>query len=151
VSSIQYLGYTFICNGTDDSRCGSGDAPREDCKPKNINNNQRPGCCDNVRPFAVYSPLEFAYLKTGDCDTKALFAFTILKGLGYNNVSVIYGDVKGGGHAMLGVKIPNPSTSGHFIRDYDGQKIYAWETTGNSWRLGQRIWNPWKNWKIGIK
>ena len=28
------------------------------------------GCCNDVDPFGVYSPFEFAYKKTGDCDTK---------------------------------------------------------------------------------
>ena len=150
VSSIQYIGYTYICAGTEDSRCGFNDATKEDCKPKNVANIGTPGCCDNVIPWAVYSPFEFAYLRTGDCDTKSLFAYTILKGLGYNNVFVLHGKVEAGYHAMLGVKTPNPPSRGRYIRDYDGQKIYAWETTSGASRLGQKVWDSWTEWEIGL-
>jgi hypothetical protein len=150
VSSIQYIGYTYICAGTEDSRCGFNDASKEDCKPKNVANIGTPGCCDNVIPWAVYSPFEFAYLRTGDCDTKSLFAYTILKGLGYNNVFVLHGKVEAGYHAMLGVKTPNPPSRGRYIRDYDGQKIYAWETTSGASRLGEKVWNSWTEWEIGL-
>ncbi len=150
VSSIQYIGYTYICSGTDDSRCGFNDATKEDCRPKNVANNGIPGCCDNVKPWAVYSPFEFAFFRTGDCDTKSLFAYTILKGLGYNNVYVIHGKVEAGYHAMLGIKTPNPPVRGRYIRDYDGEKIYAWETTCGESRLGEKVWNSWTEWNIGL-
>ena len=150
VSSIQYIGYTYICAGTEDSRCGFNDATKEDCKPKNVANIGTPGCCDNVIPWAVYSPFEFAYLRTGDCDTKSLFAYTILKGLGYKNVFVLHGNVEAGYHAMLGVKTPNPPSRRRYIRDYDGQKIYAWETTTGASRLGQKVWDSWTEWEIGL-
>jgi hypothetical protein len=142
VSSIQFTGYTYVCLGMDDSRCGIGRAPAENCVPL--------GCCDNVKPYAVFSPFEFAYNKTGDCDTKALFAFTILKGLGYDNVSVIHGATEGGGHAMLGVKVPNPPVIGQYIHDRDGQKIYAWETTAGAYRLGESFLPNLDNWTIGL-
>ena len=151
ISSIQYIGYTWICAGTNDSKCGNNSAPLEECKPKNIGGIVDPGCCDNIIPYAVYSPFEFAYYRTGDCDTKALFAYTILKGLGYNNVCVIHGDTDRGKHAMLGIKIPNPPFNRHFIRDYNGQKIYAWETTANNFKLGQKVWDSWTNWEIGLE
>jgi hypothetical protein len=150
VSSIQYIGYTYICVGNEFSRCGLNDATKEDCRPKNAANFGIPGCCDNIKPWGVYSPFEFAYFRTGDCDTKSLFAYTILKGLGYKNVFVLHGNVEAGYHAMLGVKTPNPPSRGRYIRDYDGQKIYAWETTTGASTLGQKIWSSWTDWKIGL-
>jgi hypothetical protein len=150
VSSIQNIGYTYVCSGESNSRCGL-DSPKEDCRPP------RPGffsddmgCCDNVIPLAVYAPFEFAYQRTGDCDTKALFAYTILKELGFNNVAVLIGYTEGGGHSMLGVKVPNPPYNDHFVISNDGAKYYAWEVTQGSNKLGQQCWGSWNNWRISI-
>ena len=151
VSSIQTLGYTFVCDGTRDSRCGQGDATLEDCRPPNLGFfGDDLGCCDNVIPLAVYSPMEFAYQRTGDCDTKALFAYTVLKEMGFTNVAVLIGDTDGGGHSMLGIKIPNPPYNKYYVTDNDGSKYYAWEVTSGNNKLGQECWLTWQGWKISI-
>jgi hypothetical protein len=151
VSSIQTLGYTYICSGDAGSKCGINGDPQEDCRPpKKGFFSDDCGCCDNVIPLGVYSPMEFAFQKTGDCDTKALFAYAILKEMGFTNVAVLIGNANGGGHSMLGVKIPNPPYNKLYVTDNDGSKYYAWEvTTGNS-KLGQECWQTWQDWKISI-
>jgi hypothetical protein len=153
VSSIQTLGYTYVCMGTANSRCGVKDAtPEEDCRPPKTGFLRDDlGCCDNVIPSAVYSPMEFAYQRTGDCDTKALFAYTVLKEMGFTNVAVLVGNTDGGGHSMLGVKIPNPSKNKLYVTDNDGSKYYAWEVTSGNYKLGQECWQTWTDWKISIK
>jgi len=153
ISSIQTLGYTFVCDGSKGGSCGQGDATPEDCRPPNLGFfGDDLGCCDNVIPLAVYSPMEFAYQRTGDCDTKALFAYTVLKEMGFTNVAVLIGQTKGGGHSMLGVKIPNPPENELFVTDNDGSKYYAWEVTAGEGKLGSRgCWQIWKNWGISIK
>ena len=153
VSSIQTLGYTYVCMGTKGSICGQDGATSEDCSPPKTGIfSDDLGCCDNVIPLAVYSPMEFAYQRTGDCDTKALFAYTVLKEMGFTNVAVLIGDVKEGGHSMLGIKISNPYDNELFVTDKDGSKYYAWEVTAGAGRLGSRgRWQIWKKWRISIK
>jgi hypothetical protein len=150
VSSIQALGYTFICSGYQD-RCGINGNPAEDCRPpKKGFFSYDLGCCDNIIPLAVYSPFEFAFQQTGDCDTKALFAYTILKEMGYKDVAVLIGNADGGGHSMLGVKVPNPPYNKLFITHHDGSKYYAWEVTQGDNKLGQNCWSTWDDWRVSI-
>jgi hypothetical protein len=151
VSSIQSIGYTFICSGEPNSTCGRNGVPDEDCRPpKHGFIMDDYGCCDNIIPLAVYSPFEFAFQKTGDCDTKALFAYTILKELGFKNVAVLVGNTDGGGHSMLGVKLPNPPYNDLYVEQNDGSKYFAWEVTQGDNKLGQACWRVWNDWRISI-
>ena len=150
VSSIQYIGYTFICSNNIGQKCQDIAQVSSNCKNSDFANSGSFGCCDGVEPLAVYSPFEFAFKKTGDCDTKALFAYTLLKEIGFNNVYVLIGEVDQGGHSMLGVKLPNPPFNKLYVRDSDGQKVYAWEVTRDSHKLGENCWNVFNNWKISI-
>lgn len=150
VSSIQSLGYTFICDG-EIINCGKNGNPSEDCRPpKKGFFSDDFGCCDNVKPLGVYSPVEFAFNRTGDCDTKSLFAYTILKEMGYKDVAVLIGNANGGGHSMLGVKVSNPPFNKLFIRHNNGSKYYAWEVTQGDNKLGQNCWSTWDDWRISI-
>lgn len=150
VSSIQALGYTFVCDGKV-ANCGRNGSPAEDCRPpKNGFFTDDLGCCDDVKPLGVYAPFEFAFYRTGDCDTKSLFAYTILKEMGYNDVAVLIGNANGGGHSMLGVKVANPPFNKLFIRHNNGSKYYAWEVTQGDNKLGQNCWNAWNDWRISI-
>ena len=150
VSSIQELGYTYICSGEQD-RCGINGHPDEDCRPpKKGFFTDDLGCCDDVLPLAVYAPFEFAFQQTGDCDTKALFAYTILKEMGYKDVAVLIGNANGGGHSMLGVKVPNPPFNKLYVTHNDGSKYYAWEVTQGDNKLGQNCWSKWDDWRVSI-
>ena len=150
VSSIQSLGYTYICSGEQD-RCGENGSPAEDCRPPKTGFLYDDlGCCDNVIPLGVYAPFEFAFQQTGDCDTKSLFAYTILKEMGYKDVAVLIGNTNGGGHSMLGVKVPNPPYNKLYITHSDGSKYYAWEVTQGDYKLGQSCWSTWEDWIVSI-
>jgi hypothetical protein len=133
VSAIQTPPYTYI----EMRNCKQGG----DCKPN--------GCCPYVTPFAVYTPTEYVFQETGDCDTKSLIAYAILKKLNYN-VAVMVGDTHAGPHAMLGVagfpaEIPSSSVR------HNGTIFQPWETTNfaNEFQLGNmRMWRSWRNWKV---
>ena len=138
-SSIQFIPYTLIradenCPCTEDfydyvDKC-------ESLKDGN-------GCCENVLPFAVYAPFEFVIKKTGDCDTRALLAFTILKELGFD-VAVMVSESKR--HSVLGIAIP-PHRSGRidYGKNNYGKKYYLWELTSQDWRFGHGVLgNDWK-------
>src|SRR5690606_10290991 len=80
VGSIQHIPYTLVIHDNSCPRFIGWNYFFEDCSVRDNGN----GCCENVKPFGLYSPLEFAYNKTGDCDTRTVFAYTVLSKLGYD-------------------------------------------------------------------
>jgi len=102
-------------------------------------------CLPNV-PGGVQSPYEFLHNLKGDCDTRSLLGYTILKELGISCsvwVSQSYG------HSILGVGVP----VGNGIYKYvNGIKHYGVELTAKGYRLGMvspQTNNPF-NWDISI-
>ena len=137
-SSIQDIPYTLIIPETNGCPCeqpfGSFSA---NCK---VQSDGR-GCCDEVMPFGVYSPFEFVYKETGDCDTRALLAFTILKEMGFD-VAVMVSDSKS--HSVLGVANIGGAGDSYGTNLY-GKKYYLWELTSQRWRFGWGVeGNDWK-------
>jgi hypothetical protein len=145
VSSIQYIPYTLVAV---EKRCpcnAYGRYYKDLCEP--LPNGD--GCCNNIEPHGVFSPAEFLVKKTGDCDTKALFAFLILNSLGYD-VAVLVGSVGVGYHAMLGVATPKPVVMTKYV-SHQGKIYYPWEVTGGQSRLGDMtMWSIWNNWEVSL-
>jgi len=131
-SSIQFIPYTLVLGNEGKCPCklsfGNFSAF---CK---VQKDGR-GCCSNVLPSGVYSPLEFTYLKTGDCDTRSLFAYTILKQMGFD-VAVMISDSQS--HSVLGVNLPNTNNYSYGI-SLSGKKYALWELTTYDWRLGMEV------------
>jgi hypothetical protein len=119
VSSIQEVPYTWILI----DNCQ--DAPNWAEIKKSGNE-----CLGNIRNYAVQSPVEFVANLKGDCDTKALLLYAILKRFNYD-VCVLVSEQYG--HAMLGINIP---ASGSYVRS-GGVKYYVWETTVKGYDIGQ--------------
>ena len=141
-SSIQDIPYTLISNKINGCPCelsfGSFSA---NCK---VQSDGR-GCCDDVMPFAVYSPFEFVYKETGDCDTRALLAFTILKEMGFD-VAVMVS--KNTSHSVLGVANIGGAGNSYGTNLY-GKKYYLWELTFDSWRFGWSVDGD--DWKTALE
>ena len=140
VSSIQSIEYTWIL----DRNPSCGDffllqmIPPRSCHVK-VNPH---GCCDGVN-FGVYSPVQFAVKRTGDCDTRALFAYTVLKGMGYEVSVMVSNDEH---HSVLGVKVPWIPGDGRRGNNQDGRDYYLWELTAYGPVLGQYIrGNDWRS------
>jgi hypothetical protein len=141
-SSIQFIPYTLILNSTGiEYPPNSGRFLKCPCQTSfgfyinNCNSKIENGCCNDVNPFGVYSPFEFAYKKTGDCDTRALLAFTILKEMGFD-VAVMVSEKKG--HSVLGVYLPN--MAGYSVgKNLNNKKYVLWELTNPDWRLGYPV------------
>jgi hypothetical protein len=146
VSSVQNIPYVYVTPQDCPTRKFDMDFIN-DCRPRK---NSPSGCCGFVLPFGVYSPIEYAVNGSGDCDTKALFACTILKelDLGFYDAVMLSGDVDAGAHAMLGINIFNPPFSYHCVNDINRIKYYAWETTSPGNELGQFVWRTWNNWEV---
>jgi len=146
VSSVQSIPYVLISNESCPNEAFDMQFTN-DCRPRS---GSPSGCCGFILPWGVYSPIEYAVNGAGDCDTKSLFAFTILKelDLGYYEVAMLTGDVDAGAHAMLGVNILNPPYNQIFVKDIWSNKFYAWETTSTGNELGQNVWRTWNNWRV---
>jgi hypothetical protein len=143
ISSIQFIPYTLVLN---EKKCPCEISKRyykDICEPLSRGD----GCCNSIEPYGVFAPAEFLIKKTGDCDTKALFAFVILNSLGYD-VAVLVGSVGDGYHAMLGVATPKTVVRTRYVT-HQGKIYYPWEVTSGNSRLGDmRMWTIWNDWEV---
>lgn len=130
VSSIQNIPYTLVINEPCPYRLGSSLFDGA-CEPlENMS-----GCCGNVMPIGCYSPLEYAANLTGDCDTRAVFAHSILKSLNYD-VAIIVSHIEA--HAMIALNTPFVPENGNvsaYVLDLQLNKYYMWELT-SVWPFG---------------
>ncbi len=138
-SAVQYIPYTLVLGDEADCPCdlpfGSFSA---DCK---VQSDGR-GCCSGVMPNGVYAPAEFMYHKKGDCDTRSLFAYTILNELGFD-VAVMVSIEEG--HSVLGVHLKNKSFPS-YGKDSSGKKYFLWELTARDFQLGYDVkGNDWES------
>jgi hypothetical protein len=86
-------------------------------------------CLPNILG-GVQTPYEFLHNLKGDCDTRSLLAYSILKKMGIPAsiwISETYG------HSVLGVGLP---VAGGFYKNVNGIKHYAVELTAKGFRLG---------------
>lgn len=81
------------------------------------------GCRDSVEPAGVYTPAEFICTMKGDCDTRTLFLFTLMKKMGYD-VAILNGP----GHSMLGCNLVPDNPASPYLSNYTS-RYYFWETT----------------------
>jgi energy-coupling factor transporter transmembrane protein EcfT len=119
VSSIQEVPYTWILP---ESCLGAAN--------KQEINNSGYACLGNVKKYGIQSPLEFMINQKGDCDTKALVVYSILKHFNYDVRMLISEAFE---HALLGINIP---ANGKF-KLHLGKKYYVWETTVKGLDIGQ--------------
>lgn len=144
VSSVQSIPYTWVLDS--DPSCGqswfgSSAIPADNCTV----NSEPSGCCDQVK-YGVFSPIEFAVKKTGDCDTRSLFAFTILKSMGYD-VAIMGSNSEH--HSVLGVKLPGIPGDGKRGNTSDGKNYFLWELTAKGPFLGMSIGGS--DWEVELK
>lgn len=139
VSMIQSIPYVLILD--------------KDCSdPLNLRNNQireliQSGVsCEGNAPFGITTPLQFLSSLKGDCDSRTLILYSILKHYHYN-VAILNSDVYG--HSMLGLYLPN--IQGSYLINA-GIKYYFWETTDYGHQIGeiQRSVGDIRNWKIEL-
>jgi hypothetical protein len=102
--------------------------------------------CSGYAPYGIRTPLEFFTTMEGDCDTRTLLLYTILKHYNYD-VAILNSDVYG--HSILGLSIPGARGA---YKYHQGKKYYFWETTSFGNRLGEldRSIGNINYWKIEI-
>lgn len=89
-----------------------------------------PDCCVGNKAYGIQAPVEFIATLKGDCDSRTVLIFSILKHFGYD-VAILNSDEYR--HSILGLNIP---ASGKF-KAHGGKRYYVWETTSKYFNLGQ--------------
>ncbi|MFY0652738.1 MAG: hypothetical protein JXQ96_11920 [Cyclobacteriaceae bacterium] len=110
VKFVQDIPYSYIIS----EPCGE----MKDGKP-----------CKGDSRFGILSPIEFLYTLKGDCDTRTVLLYGLLKDFGYDALILISNEYL---HSMLAVNIPG---TGDYI-SHKGKKFYFWETTNTGWEPG---------------
>lgn len=110
VKFVQDIPYSFVMS----EPC----EPVKDGKP-----------CQGDSRFGILSPVEFLYTLKGDCDTRTVLLFSLLKNFGYEPLILISNEYL---HSMIALNIP---ATGDYIT-HKGRKFYFWETTNTGWEPG---------------
>jgi hypothetical protein len=119
VSSIQYQPYVWILDVS--------------CNHQNYKYKIRQSgcsCLGYITRYAVQSPYEYISNQKGDCDTRSLLLYTILKHYKYDVVLLTSDYYQ---HAIIGINLPSYGK----YKLYRGKKYYVWETTAEGMRIGQ--------------
>lgn len=88
-------------------------------------------------PWGIYTPLEMIRSKKGDCDSRSVLLYLLLKDFGYD-VAIFYSDYYQ--HAMLGIAQVG---FGDYL-SYGGIRYFFVETTATGWEIGD-IPPEWSN------
>ena len=137
VSMIQDITYVLILDGDCDWRQTRSMAVK-DMLDKGI------PCDPNVNG-GIYSPIEFLSNLKGDCDTRTLTLFKILKHYKYD-VRILNSEEVG--HSILGINQKGLYGQGLI---FDKKKYITWETTAKGIKPGFRLPNIQQNlWKTAI-
>lgn len=122
VSCIQDIPYSFIFQ----EECLSADSYEptirtilKDC----------PDCCMGNVPFGIQNPVSFLQNLKGDCDTRTVIIYSILKHFNYD-VAILNSTFYR--HSILGINLP--ATGVH--KKHYGKKYVVWETTAKYYPAG---------------
>ena len=121
ISSVQYIPYILTVDGN----CSILYKNDRDVRDM-INDGIK---CKSDIYAGLFTPLEFMKYFEGDCDTRTLFIFTILKHFGYD-VKILNSDLYG--HSIIGLNLPSRGS----YKTFQGKRYYTWETTSKYWELG---------------
>ena len=88
-----------------------------------------PECCIGNIKYGIQSPVSFVQNLKGDCDTRTVMIYSILKSFGYD-VAILNSEHYR--HSILGINLP---ASGK-VKVYNGKKYALWETTAKYYSAG---------------
>lgn len=123
VSFVQDIPYALVFQGN----CLDPDAYEDTIKEIL---EECPECCIGNQKFGIQTPVEFLSNLKGDCDTRTMLIFAILKYFGYD-VAILNSDFYL--HSVIGITLPSTGS----YKMYYGKKYYLWETTNKHYKIGQ--------------
>tara|TARA_R110000772_G_scaffold87489_8_gene182408 strand:- start:184 stop:1221 length:1038 start_codon:yes stop_codon:yes gene_type:complete len=122
VSCIQDIPYSFVfqeaCLPANNYEDSIKDI-LEDC----------PECCIGNVPYGIQNPISFIKNLKGDCDTRTVLIYSILKHFDYD-VAILNSNFYR--HSILGLNIPGSGKT----KLYKGKKYILWETTAKYFSAG---------------
>lgn len=121
VTMIQSINYVLVLNGSCNNR-------QEE--PAIIELLRKGVPCIGHAPYGLRTPLQFLSDMKGDCDTRTVVLYNLLKHYGYD-VAIINSQYYT--HSMLGLNLPG--INGNY-KMYEGKRYYFWETTDKGFPLG---------------
>lgn len=126
VSAIQSLPYFLVL----DKSC---DESYNDDFTRNFLANCKTDCCVGYERFGVRTPVEFLSDLKGDCDTRSLLLYQVLKHYNYN-VALLTSDYYK--HAMIAVGFTEALDQPGLSINIGEKKYYMWETTAPGLNYG---------------
>jgi len=122
VSCIQDIPYSFVLQTECPNKENYDDSNRailENC----------PECCIGNIKYGIQNPVSFIKNLKGDCDTRTVIVYSILKYFKYD-VAIVNSDFYR--HSIIGINLPS---SGSF-KVHNGKKYVLWETTAKYYKAG---------------
>lgn len=126
VSAIQSLPYFLVV----EKSCNEN---YNDDFTRNYLANCKTDCCIGYERFGVRTPVEFLSDLKGDCDTRALLLYQVLKHYNYNVALLTSNQYK---HAMIAVGFTEAVPQQGLNISIGDQKYYMWETTARDLNYG---------------
>ncbi|MGK0428329.1 MAG: hypothetical protein ACJAUR_002449 [Ulvibacter sp.] len=136
VSCIQDIPYSFVfqenCLPAENYESSIKDI-LEDC----------PECCIGNVHYGIQNPISFIKNLKGDCDTRTVLIYSILKHFDYD-VAILNSNFYR--HSILGLNIPGSGK----IKLFRGKKYILWETTAKYYSAGvlPSNFNDIKHWNV---
>lgn len=93
-----------------------------------------PECCIGHITYGIQNPVSFLQNLKGDCDTRTVLIYSVLKHFGYD-VAILNSDFYR--HSIIGLNLPG--TGKHKV--HNGKRYYVWETTAPYFELGTLPYN----------
>lgn len=89
-----------------------------------------PDCCIGNIAYGIQNPVSFLQNLKGDCDTRTVLIYSILKQFNYD-VAILNSDFYR--HSILGINLPAKGS----YKTYKGKKYKVWETTTKYFEAGE--------------
>ena len=93
-----------------------------------------PECCIGDVMFGIQNPVSFMQNLKGDCDTRTVIIYSVLREFGYD-VAILNSDFYL--HSIVGINLPASGT----YKLYQGKKYLLWETTAKYYKAGTLPYN----------
>lgn len=123
VSCIQDIPYSFVFQ----TECLPAERYEESIRTLLL---ECPECCIGNKMFGIQNPVSFIQNLKGDCDTRTVLIYALLKHFNYD-VAILNSDFYR--HSIIGLNLPS---SGDYLTHH-GKKYAVWETTAKYYTVGQ--------------